>query len=73
MNYNANREDNGNIFITCGDCGSEFVFTKGEQEYFRKNVLVPPRRCPVCCAIRKSNAVMNKVDKMLGKEDGNVR
>ena len=35
--------------LTCMDCGSEFTFTTGEQEFYQsKELLHEPRRCPQC-------------------------
>jgi|SRR5581483_10187467 len=35
--------------LLCADCGGEFVFTAGEQEFFRiKQFKNDPKRCPEC-------------------------
>lgn len=35
--------------LTCSDCGSNFVFTVGEQEFYQSHGLQnEPRRCPEC-------------------------
>eukprot|EP01026_Neomeris_dumetosa_P004374 TRINITY_DN111680_c0_g1_i1.p1 TRINITY_DN111680_c0_g1~~TRINITY_DN111680_c0_g1_i1.p1 ORF type:complete len:123 (-),score=6.70 TRINITY_DN111680_c0_g1_i1:13-381(-) len=35
--------------LTCRDCSSTFLFSKGEQEFFSKKGLVnEPKRCPNC-------------------------
>ncbi|MGE5619431.1 MAG: zinc-ribbon domain containing protein [Sphingomonadaceae bacterium] len=40
--------------LTCRDCGSGFVFTAGEQEFYaRKGFANEPTRCPSCRAARK--------------------
>ncbi len=40
--------------ITCRDCGKEFVFTAGEQEFYaQKGFLNEPVRCPECRKARK--------------------
>ncbi len=37
------------IQITCGDCSKVFVWTAGEQAFFRdKNLMNPPKRCKEC-------------------------
>jgi CxxC-x17-CxxC domain-containing protein len=42
--------------LTCRDCGSSFVFTTGEQEFFaQKGFTNEPSRCPACRASRKSS------------------
>jgi CxxC-x17-CxxC domain-containing protein len=41
--------------LTCTDCGAEFVFTTGEQEFFAaKGFANKPNRCPECRATRKA-------------------
>lgn len=40
--------------ITCKDCGSEFVFTEGEQAFYQeKGFTNDPVRCPDCRKARK--------------------
>lgn len=41
--------------ITCRDCGSEFTFTEGEQEFYASKNLNPPQRCKNCRAARKTD------------------
>ncbi|MEP7158940.1 MAG: CxxC-x17-CxxC domain-containing protein [Chloroflexota bacterium] len=41
--------------ITCLDCGQEFTFTAGEQEFFaQRGFTEPPKRCPSDRALRKA-------------------
>ena len=41
--------------LTCRDCGSEFVFSASEQEFFaEKGFTNEPGRCPECRAARKN-------------------
>jgi CxxC-x17-CxxC domain-containing protein len=41
--------------ITCRDCGREFVFTSGEQQFYQSRGLMnEPGRCPECRRARKS-------------------
>jgi CxxC-x17-CxxC domain-containing protein len=43
--------------LQCRDCGREFVFTVGEQEFYASRGLThTPARCPECRAARKANA-----------------
>ncbi|HUG14550.1 MAG TPA: zinc-ribbon domain containing protein [Thermomicrobiales bacterium] len=37
----------------CRDCGSEFLFTAGEQEFYSERGFVPPSRCPDCRSNRR--------------------
>lgn len=42
--------------ITCKDCGKEFIFTEGEQEFYKeKGFENDPVRCPECRRARKTN------------------
>ncbi len=41
--------------IKCRDCGQEFVFTAGEQEFFAEKGFSEPIRCSACRAARKNN------------------
>ena len=41
--------------LTCRDCGTEFVFTSGEQEFYaQKGFTNEPTRCPACRQSRKA-------------------
>lgn len=43
--------------LTCKDCGAEFVFSAGEQEFYaEKGFQNLPARCPDCRRRRKSEA-----------------
>ena len=42
--------------ITCRDCGMDFVFTAGEQEFYaQKGFTNEPTRCPSCRQQRKAS------------------
>lgn len=42
--------------IVCKDCGEEFLFTIGEQEFYEeKGFTNEPVRCPDCRRKRKNN------------------
>jgi len=34
--------------IECIDCGQEFTFTEGEQDFYQEKGLYPPKRCKKC-------------------------
>jgi CxxC-x17-CxxC domain-containing protein len=41
--------------LTCVDCGQEFIFTAGEQEFYdRKGFKEIPKRCRPCREARKT-------------------
>lgn len=40
--------------LVCVDCGAEFVFTAGEQEFYaEKGFTNEPKRCPDCRRAKK--------------------
>ena len=42
------------IMLVCKDCGKEFVFTVGEQQFYaEKGFTNQPVRCPACRKARK--------------------
>ncbi|HOP11074.1 MAG TPA: zinc-ribbon domain containing protein [Oscillospiraceae bacterium] len=43
--------------LTCKDCGQQFTFTAGEQEFHaEKGFTNEPQRCKACRNARKANA-----------------
>lgn len=40
--------------LTCRDCGEEFTFTGGEQEFYTERGFSEPQRCPSCRQQRKA-------------------
>ncbi|HHT44461.1 MAG TPA: cytochrome C551 [Fastidiosipila sp.] len=47
--------------LSCKDCGSEFVFSEGEQEFYKeKGFENEPLRCPDCRRRRKQNRRQNQ-------------
>lgn len=41
--------------MACVDCGQEFTFTAGEQEFYeQRGFSEPPKRCSTCRAARKA-------------------
>lgn len=47
---------------TCVDCKEEFIFTEGEQDYFRDRGLAIPKRCDKCRLKRRSGLTRNSVE-----------
>lgn len=39
--------------LVCKGCGKEFVFTVGEQEFYKEKEFSDPLRCPECRKARK--------------------
>jgi len=46
--------DNSDQIIKCVDCSQDFVWTKGEQEFYQEKGLKDPTRCPVCRSVFKA-------------------
>ena len=43
--------------LVCEDCGQEFVFTAGEQEFYaEKGLSNTPKRCPECRKLRRQKS-----------------
>lgn len=40
--------------MTCKDCGQNFTFTAGEQEFFQTHGFSEPTRCKPCRDVRKA-------------------
>jgi len=52
MMFNEGYQDR---ILVCRDCGNEFAFTAGEQEFYaRKGLTNEPGRCPTCRSARRS-------------------
>jgi CxxC-x17-CxxC domain-containing protein len=48
--------------LTCRECNKTFLFTAGEQDFFRQKGLVnEPGRCPDCRMKRRQQAAANGV------------
>jgi len=46
--------------LQCSDCGQQFTFTAGEQEFYSSRSLQnEPKRCPECRQVRKSERYGN--------------
>lgn len=46
--------------LTCKDCSAEFIFTEGEQAFYKeKGFENEPQRCPACRKARKQQRSNN--------------
>jgi CxxC-x17-CxxC domain-containing protein len=41
--------------LTCRDCGTNFTFTEGEQDFYGQKGYSEPGRCPDCRAAKKAS------------------
>ncbi len=48
------------ITIVCKDCGKEFVFTEGEQQFYNEKGFSQPVRCPECRKAMKARREQQK-------------
>lgn len=47
--------------LTCKDCGAQFTWTAGEQEFYQqKGFTNPPSRCPACRQKKKTEMRTNR-------------
>ncbi len=60
-----NKED---VKIVCVECGSEFVFTAGEQIYFEQNNLCFPKHCKACRKIKRDRRTQIANEKWQAQE-----
>ena len=55
--------------LTCRDCGQEFTFTAGEQEFFAsKGLTNAPSRCPECRKARRSSQSSGQRPRSTGEQ-----
>jgi CxxC-x17-CxxC domain-containing protein len=52
--------------LVCKECGKEFTFTAGEQEFFNsKGFTNEPSRCPECRSARKSQNNSRSIERQM--------
>ncbi len=54
-----NRQSYRDKIIHCCDCEQNFVFTAGEQAYYKSKSLSEPKRCKSCRELRKQTLIPN--------------
>lgn len=58
--------------LTCKDCGANFTFTVGEQQFYaEKGFTNEPTRCPDCRKARKANNTRRPNNNNFGGNRGN--
>jgi hypothetical protein len=45
--------------LTCADCGAEFMWSAGEQDYYDYKGFAPPKRCKPCREARQERKKRN--------------
>lgn len=51
------------LLVTCVDCSKDFVFSKGEQDFYQTKGLFAPKRCPSCRKIKKAKMLREEASK----------
>ncbi|WP_373893920.1 RQC-minor-1 family DNA-binding protein [Virgibacillus sp. CBA3643] len=46
------------VWLKCWECGERFLFTVGEQQFYKQKGFVDPKRCPSCRAKRDGDIWM---------------
>jgi CxxC-x17-CxxC domain-containing protein len=54
----------GDLLLQCSDCGQEFVFTAGEQQFFQERGYSSPRRCKPCRQAKQSGSSYGQRDSL---------
>ena len=42
------RQKFNDMTLVCADCGHDFTWAAGEQNYYQRSGLAQPKRCPHC-------------------------
>jgi len=57
------------VLIPCMDCPAEFIWTAGEQVFFRdKALLNPPKRCKACKQAKNKRLEAIEIKRLTGKK-----
>lgn len=56
--------------LTCRDCGTNFTFTEGEQDFYSQRGYSEPVRCPDCRAAKKVSRDNDSYGSGYGSSDG---
>jgi hypothetical protein len=46
-------DDFEDVTLGCKDCGTTFVWTAGEQQYYTEHAFSRPRRCKPCRLVKR--------------------
>jgi ribosomal protein L33 len=42
------------LTLICANCGNEFLWSEGEQQFYAEKGLEQPKYCPICRARKKA-------------------
>lgn len=67
--HSNGADDLSDLLIPCIDCEAEFVWTAGEQAFFRQKQLQnPPKRCKSCKKAKNRRLEAIELSKITGKK-----
>lgn len=61
------------LTIRCRDCGLDFTFTEGEQQWYQERGYYYPSRCPTCRRYRKLNQRMEVIKEQTAPHTDGLR
>ena len=69
-----NKVTFSDIFLTCCDCKETFLFSTGEQAFYRSKTLSIPHRCLSCRRKRKASLVPddNQICNCNNRQEGSI-
>jgi hypothetical protein len=57
------------MLLRCVECGQEFVWEAGEQDYYRMRGFAQPKRCPLCRKWKKFRNETRELERELAREE----
>ena len=51
----GDQPSDGDKTLACEECGKDFTFTAGEQEFYEQKGFTPPKRCQECRQAKKES------------------
>ncbi len=71
MTFTIGGKEYKDVESRCIDCGRDYIFTAGEQEFFETKGFTPPKRCKPCRIANKDQKEQRKQERaMRGMPDG---
>lgn len=55
--------------LSCVDCGNVFIYTSGEQEFFKSKEMNPPKRCKECRVKKKASYAAQDLARLNNSQD----
>ena len=61
------------LILKCQDCGGNFVFTVGEQQFYKSKGFTIPKRCKACRDANKKNNTVNNTTTTVIADDASSK